>query len=194
MMNIFQDVIDIFGGFGIIDYILYIAVVTLIILIVSLIYVMKNENSLDESENKAVEEVSNNMLEENTLSEDLDLKDLVASIDEKPKNIINMTAYEEEQERKAIISYDELINNANQKTIAYDDEQLIDDVIPVKKIQTADLELPKFKNATVISNLELKQKEPKIEVNSIETTSKLFSYEKEEAFLKALKELNELLN
>lgn len=194
MMNIFQDVIDIFGGFGVVDYILYIAVVTLIILIVSLIYVMKNENSLDESENKVVEEVNNDMLEENTLSEDLDLKDLVASIDEKPKNIINMTAYEEEQERKAIISYDELINNANQKTIAYDDEQLIDDVIPVKKIQTADLELPKFKNATVISNLELKQKEPKIEVNSIETTSKLFSYEKEEAFLKALKELNELLN
>ena len=47
-MNIFQDIIDIFTSFGIVDYILYIAVVTLIILIVSLIYVMKNENESSE--------------------------------------------------------------------------------------------------------------------------------------------------
>ena len=194
MIDILKDVIDIFGGFGIVDYILYIAVVTLIILIVSLIYVMKNENNENELEDKEVEKVSREIVKKNDFDDELDLKNLVETIDEKPKSPVNLTAYEEEQEKKAIISYDELINNADKKEIFYDDELLIDDIIPVKKIQTADLELPKFKNTSIISNLDLKQKEPKIEVDSGNTSSKLFSYEKEEAFLKALKELNELLN
>ena len=194
MIDILKDVIDIFGGFGIVDYILYIAVVTLIILIVSLIYVMKNENNENELEDKEVEKVSREIVKKNDFDDELDLKNLVETIDEKPKSPVNLTAYEEEQEKKAIISYDELINNADKKEISYDDELLIDDIIPVKKIQTADLELPKFKNTSIISNLDLKQKEPKIEVDSGNTSSKLFSYEKEEAFFKALKELNELLN
>ena len=71
---------------------------------------------------------------------------------------------------------------------------MIDDVIPVKKIQTAPIELPKIKSETIIQNLDLKPKEPKIEIDELRTSSKMFSYEKEEAFLKALKELNELLN
>ncbi len=192
MMNIFRDVVDIFTSFGIVDYILYIAVVTLIILIVSLIYVIKNEN--DENEEIESKEVSNEMQDKVPIHEELDLQNIVNTLDESPKPIIDMTAYEEEQEKKAIISYDELLQSANSKPISYDEEKMIDDVIPVKKIQTASLELPKIKNETIIQNLELKPKEPKIEINSENSSSKLFSYEKEEAFLKALKELNELLN
>lgn len=192
MMNIFQDIIDIFTSFGIVDYILYIAVVTLIILIVSLIYVMKNEN--ESSEEVELKDVSDEMQEKMPLNEELDLRNIVNTLDESPKPIIDMTAYEEEQERKAIISYDELLQSANSKTISYDEEKLIDDVIPVKKIQTAPIELPKVKSETIIQNLDLKPKEPKIEIDELRTSSKMFSYEKEEAFLKALKELNELLN
>ncbi len=192
MMNIFQDIIDIFTSFGIVDYILYIAVVTLIILIVSLIYVMKNEN--EGSEEVELKDVSDEMQEKMPLNEELDLQNIVNTLDESPKPIIDMTAYEEEQERKAIISYDELLQSANSKTISYDEEKLIDDVIPVKKIQTAPIELPKVKSETIIQNLDLKPKEPKIEIDELRTSSKMFSYEKEEAFLKALKELNELLN
>ena len=192
MMNIFQDIIDIFTSFGIVDYILYIAVVTLIILIVSLIYVMKNEN--EGSEEVELKDVSDEMQEKMPLNEELDLQNIVNTLDESPKPIIDMTAYEEEQERKAIISYDELLQSANSKTISYDEEKLIDDVIPVKKIQTAPIELPKIKSETIIQNLDLKPKEPKIEIDELRTSSKMFSYEKEEAFLKALKELNELLN
>ena len=103
-----------------------------------------------------------------------------------------MTAYEEEQERKAIISYDELVRDANKESVLYDDEKLIDDIIPVKKIQTANLELPRRKEEGPV-RFELPKTEPPMEVETKET-SKLFSYEKEEAFLKALKELNELLN
>ena len=189
-MNIFQDIIDIFTSFGIVDYILYIAVVTLIILIVSLIYVMKNEN--EGSEEVELKDVSDEMQEKMPLNEELDLQNIVNTLDESPKPIIDMTAYEEEQERKAIISYDELLQSANSKTISYDEEKLIDDVIPVKKIQTAPIELPKVKSETIIQNLDLKPKEPKIEIDELRTSSKMFSYEKEEAFLKALKELNEL--
>lgn len=192
MMNIFQDIIDIFTSFGIVDYILYIAVVTLIILIVSLIYVMKNEN--EGSEEVELKDVSDEMQEKMPLNEELDLQNIVNTLDESSKPIIDMTAYEEEQERKAIISYDELLQSANSKTISYDEEKLIDDVIPVKKIQTAPIELPKVKSETIIQNLDLKPKEPKIEIDELRTSSKMFSYEKEEAFLKALKELNELLN
>ena len=191
-MNIFQDIIDIFTSFGIVDYILYFAVVTLIILIVSLIYVMKNEN--EGSEEVELKDVSDEMQEKMPLNEELDLQYIVNTLDESPKPIIDMTAYEEEQERKAIISYDELLQSANSKSISYDEEKLIDDVIPVKKIQTTPIELPKVKSETIIQNLELKPKEPKIEIDEPKTSSRMFSYEKEEAFLKALKELNELLN
>ena len=45
-MDLFNDVINVFASFGLVDYILYIAVVTLIILVVSLIYVMKNEKEM----------------------------------------------------------------------------------------------------------------------------------------------------
>ena len=108
-----------------------------------------------------------------------------------------MTRYEEEQEQKAIISYDELVKST-QNTLSYQKEEMVDDVIPVKQIQVMPMELPKIKDGdNILDSLNITQKEPKFEVDSnpIETQEfKLFSYEKEEAFLKALKELNELLN
>ena len=133
---------------------------------------MKNEKEM--LEEKSVEEVKEEMNEPTVLNEELNLRDIVSTIDENPKPLIDMTAYEEEQEQKAIISYDELIRDVNNKSISYDKEELVDDVIPVKRIQM-NMELPKRKE-TIIQDLNLTQKEPKIEIEPIQSTSKLFSF------------------
>lgn len=195
-MNILEDIWAIVSSLSIVDYILYFGIITLICLVISLIYILKTEK---------LEQEDKDVFEEGPLDtskdEEIDLQNIVNIIDENPKPLVDMTAYEEEQEQKAIISYDELIKAAQAGSLSYDNEELVDDVIPVKKIQVSPMELPKLKeNESVISSLELPQKEPKLEVDTVvsptPTTAqvKLFSYEKEEAFLKALQQLSELLN
>lgn len=195
-MNILEDIWAIISSLSIVDYILYFGIITLICLVISLIYILKTEKL--EQEDKDVFEEGQL---ETSKDEEIDLQNIVNIIDENPKPLVDMTAYEEEQEQKAIISYDELIKAAQAGSLSYDNEELVDDVIPVKKIQVSPMELPKLKeNESVISSLELPQKEPKLEVDTEvsppPTTAqvKLFSYEKEEAFLKALQQLSELLN
>ena len=195
-MNILEDIWAIISSLSIVDYILYFGIITLICLVISLIYILKTEKM--EQEDKDVFEESPL---DTSKDEEIDLQNIVNIIDENPKPLVDMTAYEEEQEQKAIISYDELIKAAQAGSLSYDNEELVDDVIPVKKIQVSPMELPKLKeNESVISSLELPQKEPKLEVDTVvsptPTTAqvKLFSYEKEEAFLKALQQLSELLN
>lgn len=195
-MNILEDIWAIVSSLSIVDYILYFGIITLICLVISLIYILKTEK-LEQEDKDVFEEGPL----ETSKDEEIDLQNIVNIIDENPKPLVDMTAYEEEQEQKAIISYDELIKAAQAGSLSYDNEELVDDVIPVKKIQVSPMELPKLKeNESVISSLELPQKEPKLEVDTEvsppPTTAqvKLFSYEKEEAFLKALQQLSELLN
>jgi len=200
-MHLFQDIWGVLTSFTLVDYILYFSILTLIVLVISLIYVIKTEkieNEKEELNDLQPKRESVSLVEE---KEEFDLKNIVGQINENPEPIIDMTAYETEQEQKAIISYDELLSASNQSNINYDKEELVDDVIPVKRIQVGSLELPKMKEVKeeglAFANLKLTQKEPKFEVDSNVSERKeikLFSYEKEEAFLKALKELNELLN
>ena len=192
MWDLFQDVLGIFTSFSLVDYVLYIAVVTLIILIVSLIYVIHNEKEEvnEDIENKESEGVLDMKPRANEIDDEIDLQNIVNMIDENPKPLADMTLYEEEQEKRAIISYDELIKEAKAKPLYYDQEELVDDVIPVKRIQTT----PKKETPLVLPELKLEKKEPEFTVDVMENTSKLFTYEKEEAFLKALKELEKLLN
>lgn len=192
MWDLFQDVLGIFTSFSLVDYVLYIAVVTLIILIVSLIYVIHNEKeeANEDIENKESEGVLDMKPKANEIDDEIDLQNIVNTIDENPKPLADMTLYEEEQEKRAIISYDELIKEAKAKSLYYDQEELVDDVIPVKRIQTT----PKEETPLVLPELKLEKKEPEFTVDVMENTSKLFTYEKEEAFLKALKELEKLLN
>lgn len=82
--------------------------------------------------------------------------------------------YEQAQEEKAIISYDELLKKHNKYAINYEKEEVIDDLI-VKKVNLNDL-TNKEQEETVNSNIQV------------------ISYAQEEAFLSALKELNSLLN
>ena len=95
--------------------------------------------------------------------------------DYKPSNI-DLTSYEEEQEENAIISYDELIKNKNNMTINYDENYSYDHPdLNVKKINIEEFKMPKKKE------------------KEIELKVKLMNYDKEEAFLKALKQLQQNL-
>ena len=86
---------------------------------------------------------------------------------------IEFTDYEKEQENKAIISYDELIKQNSSYDINYEKEDLYDDV-SVKKVDLDNILTTKEDSL------------PKMEVRVI-------SYAEEEAFLQALKQLqNEL--
>lgn len=191
MNNIFKDIWSVISSMTLIDFILYFAVITLIVLIVSLIYVIYTEKleEKDIKKQEIFEEKPMTIESPHEEAEVFDLMSVIEEINENPTPLVDMTAYEEEQEKKAIISYEELLKSAN-KEINVDKEELIDDVIPVKKLTLSSIETPQ--EITYIP------KEPKIEIDSevVEKpkTVPLFSYEKEEAFLRALQQLNELLN
>lgn len=101
----------------------------------------------------------------------IDLEKITKNIerDYKPANI-NLTSYEQEQEDNAIISYQELLNSKDKNHVNYDESFNNKTDIDIKKVDLSNNE----KNAYD-------------EHNQINIT--LMSYEKEEAFLKALKQL-----
>ena len=117
------------------------------------------------------------------IDEDIELKNDEISNLESIKNAIErdykpeaitLTDYEEEQEDNAIISYDELVNNKNKINISYDEDYTSNtEEIFVKKININDINSSTEK----ISNLNVR----------------LMSYDKEEAFLEALKRLQQNL-
>ena len=87
---------------------------------------------------------------------------------------IELTDYEKEQEENAIISYEELIKSKDKYTVSYDEEY---------KAETDEISIRKI-------NLD------EVNVKNEETSGlqvKLMSYDKEEAFLTALKQLQQNL-
>lgn len=148
-----------FKNITFIDYIFFFSVVFLIILVVSLIYFIKINEEIIEEENK--------------LSDPDNLKEIASSIKTEAKPI-TFTSYEKEQEDKAIISYEELLNNTGEFELNYLDEEVKDD-LTVKKVDLTNI-------ANQNSQIIVEQKEVQ-----------LFSLKKEEEFLKALKELQKTL-
>ncbi len=107
--------------------------------------------------------------------ENFDIEKTIKKIENeyKPKTI-NLTTYEEEQENSAIISYEELVKNKGTTGIDYDDE--------------FEYEMPELKVKKInINENDTTYEEPKLKVQ-------LIDYEKEEAFLRALKELQKNLS
>ena len=108
-----------------------------------------------------------------------DISDL-ASIKEKIEkdykpSAVKLTDYEEEQEKNAIISYEELLKNTKNNNVSYDENYVSNtEEISVKKI-----------NLDSNSNIENTNSNLKV---------KLMSYDKEEAFLTALKQLQQNLS
>lgn len=201
IMNLLNDIYTFFSILSFVDIIFLVAIITLLILIVTLIYFIKinkevldendffppsNDTSKKELEVKKQEEIIEkieNIQTENFVCEEyndeegelLDLESLTQKLkNEENVERISCTEYEKDQEEKAIISYDELLQKHNKYALNYEKEEIMDDLI-VKKVNLNDL---------VNKNEEEK---------SVEEV-RVISYQKEEAFLDALKELNSLLN
>ena len=160
MIQYLNFLTEIIGQLSIIDMILIIALITFIILIISVIYLYKISTIEIEEE------------EESEVNDMMDLKEISRQIEENQRTRnIELTPYEQEQEEKAIISYDELIKNNNSMRINYDDEDDTSGIL-VKKVD--------LKNIADIDE------------TSNDTEVHAISYKEEEAFLEALKNLKNM--
>ena len=166
MIGIITDIISFLKSLTFVDYVLYFSVLVLIILMVSLVYIVRTSTEEEEEE---IEEDNDG---------DIDLVALSKEIDEHtPYNNIDLTDYETEQEEKAIISYDELIKQHKNYDLNYEKESN-NEGISIKKID----------NQNPVNESLEPQEEVKPESNI------LFTYDREEEFLRVLKQLNKLLN
>lgn len=185
---------------GSFNYIIFAIIIVLMIISMLVVYslYMQNKQLIDELKKKNNEINEDNFKElvkedkqvvpdfykpseeniEKSNQEMVDLQSITKDLESKQneKNI-DFTPYEEEQEERAIISYDELVEASKNVSINYSEEKNIDDVL-IKKVDldnTGKIELDPIK----------KELNSKVEI---------ISYEHEEAFLKALKQLQSLLN
>lgn len=124
MKSMFLDILNFLKSLTLIDYVLYFAILILIILVVSLIYLLKT-TGIDEDSDE---------LDDG----EFDIRNAVEQISqEQPKNI-DLTEYEKEQEEKAIISYEELVNSIKRNKINYEDENN-DNNVSIKKVNLDNL-------------------------------------------------------
>ena len=194
-MNFFKDIYTFLKCLTLVDITFFVAIMTMLILLVTLIYFIKinkddvlgeddffplvkndNEKVKEEVVEKLTETSSETVNSEYNDEEEalLDLDSLTKKLQEKENaEQITINNYEKDQEEKAIISYDELLQKQNKYAVNYEKEEVLDDLV-VKKVDLNDL---------INKNVPDKIKEVRV-----------ISYEKEEAFLNALKELNKLLN
>ena len=173
-MQFIDDIMNFLKTLSFVDVVFFFAVLALMLLIIVLIYFIR--------ENRAEEEMDfpsqgNNLPPKNDNNNDeiTSLKEITEALENAEPSAINLNKYEEDQEEKAIISYDELLKRKNEFAINYSEEESLDDDLTVKKVDLDNL-----------INKEVRVK-PEIKVSVI-------SYEKEEAFLEALKKLQQTLN
>ena len=151
------------------DILLFILVISLIFISMLMVYFVYSQNK----------QLTNELIKKDKpIDEMAELKELSKTLENAPKrDKINMTAYEAEQEEKAIISYDELLKTQTNVSINYLDKK-IEDNIEVKQIDldnTGKIELNKIKK-------------------ELNTKVTLVTYEHEEEFLNSLKKLQYMLN
>lgn len=161
-MKIFNDIYNFIMALRFVDIVFYFSILILMILIVILIYFIRI--------NKMEEDEKNKLGETQEMKIAKELRNNMKSNDK----MIQFTDYEKDQEDKAIISYDELLNKENNNyELNYETEEMHDD-LSVKKVDLGNL-VNKSNNA--VSNLEVR----------------VISFQKEEAFLEALKRLQKEL-
>ena len=166
MKNILENLLGFIYSLSMGDYFFFIGTFLLIILFIYILYLIKCS---DEEENELIttEAKKNNEFDLEAVSKDIEEN-------YKPR-AVKLTSYEEEQENNAIISYDELVKTKELVKVSYDDEYIFDE---------PELNVKKFALNTLENN---PIEEAKLEV-------KLMSYEQEEEFLRALKELQSNLS
>ena len=182
-INILSNIKEFLSSLTVIDVTFFFAVILLIILIATLLFFIKlNEETKDDNEEieKYVPEepIKTNIEEERYDDEEgelLDLASITKALENKENDNIDLTAFEEEQEKDAIISYDELISKTKTGSINYKSESMYDD-LSVKEV-----DLENLINESTKSESEI-------------VKSQVISYAQEEAFLDALKKLQQQLN
>ena len=169
-MHLFSDILDFLGNLTFIDYVFFFAVLVLIILIVTLIYFIKINDDVFSKDKDTKKEPTQEM----KIVEEIN-KVLNNPASEKITRELNIESYEKDQEEKAIISYDELLKQDHNYELNYEKEEYLDD-LSVKKLD--------------LDNL-VTEKEGSEKPNF---NGRVISFAKEEAFLKALKQLQKELN
>lgn len=177
-MQIIEDTISFIKTLSFVDVVFFLAVLALMLLIITLIYFIR-ENKYEEESiplvSKDLEEPMIKLPEENDEDRAItSLAEINKVLEDVDDRAVLLNNYETEQEEKAIISYEELLKRKNDYAINYSEEERLDD-LSVKKV-----DLDNLLNKDI-------HEENKVKVTVI-------SYEKEEAFLKALKALQEKLN
>lgn len=184
-MNFIKNFFITVSALTLVDFIFFISMILLIILVVALIYFIKI-NSDDEIIEASNFEVSDEVKEDATnlckgayddeRNAIIDLQSITKELENRKSSPIDLTEYEQEQEQRAIISYDELVNRQKSLALNYEPEEINDSELSVKKV---DLEnLVNIASTDTKSNVEVR----------------VISYQKEEDFLKALKKLQEMIN
>ena len=170
-MQIFSDIINFIKTLSFVDIVFFFAVLALMLLIITLIYFLRENNDSDIEVNKSSDKKELTSDEAALLS----VKEVTEALENAEPKEVNLNRYEEEQEEKAIISYEELLNRKNDFAINYSEEENIDEELTIKKV-----DLDNLINKEVT------------EPQHISVT--VISYDKEEAFLQALKTLQQTLN
>lgn len=186
--NILRNIKDFLSSLTVIDVTFFFSVLILMILIVTLLYFIKLNEEVKVKEdiedlNKNVNDEKVSYVDENKIDnsyddeegELLDLETITKALENKENNNIDLTVFEEEQEKDAIISYDELINKTKTGSINYKNESMMDD-LSVKEVD--------------LNNLFTESSGAEVEINR----SQVISYAQEEAFLEALKKLQKQIN
>ena len=165
MKEMYENLVGFIYSLSMGDYFFFIGTFLLIVLFVYILYLIKCSDG--EEELNAVSDKK----------DDFDIEAVTKAIekDYKPETI-RLTSYEEEQENNAVISYEELLKNKDKISVSYDDEYEFEEpTLSVKKF-----DLTNTSETPVIDESKLKVQ--------------LMSYEKEEDFLKALKDLQSNLS
>ena len=173
-MQFIDDIMNFLKTLSFVDVVFFFAVLALMLLIIVLIYFIR-ENRAEEEMDFPSQGINLPPKNDNNNDEITSLKEITEALENAEPSAINLNKYEEDQEEKAIISYDELLKRKNDFAINYSEEESLDDDLTVKKVDLDNL-----------INKEVRVK-PEIKVSVI-------SYEKEEAFLEALKKLQQTLN
>ena len=161
-MQIINDIISFIKTLSLADVIFFFAVVALMLLIVTLIhFILENkeneiieeseentiENNFEEKKNEIVtikkddnkNSVKNKISDEDIMKEANDLLEIAAALEQAEPNNVNLNRYEEEQEEKAIISYEELLERTNEWAINYSEEENIAEDLTIKKVDLNNL-------------------------------------------------------
>lgn len=171
MKDLIENLLGFIYSLSMGDYFFFIGTFLLIVLFIYIVYLIKCGD-----EETTLEDDLLNINYDNNKNDGFDLESVARDIEKNYKpEAIKLTSYEEEQENNAIISYEELVKNKDKFQFTYDDEYEYE--IPELKVKKFDLS----------NTSEITIPENKLEV-------KLMNYDKEEEFLRALKELQNNLS